>query len=110
MLEERSIDDLLGEALRRHRHGQIRPLWRDMPEGDQKKAWRRLGRRWIESRHGARNAAFEAAAHIIDEAADAMGGGSPSRPGVKELRHASRQIRDLVVDRFDAPQPVSQES
>jgi hypothetical protein len=40
---ERPIDDLLGEALRRHRHGGIRPLWADMPEGDQKRAWRQLG-------------------------------------------------------------------
>lgn len=44
---ERPIDDLLGEALRRHRLGAIRPLWRDMPEGDQKHAWRRLGARLL---------------------------------------------------------------
>ena len=35
---ERSIDDRLGEALRRIRHGLMRPLWADMP-GDQKDGW-----------------------------------------------------------------------
>lgn len=45
---ERPIEDLLGEALRRHRHGSIRPFWKDMPEGDQKRAWRRLGMRLLE--------------------------------------------------------------
>lgn len=44
---ERPIDDLLGEALRRHRCGAIRPLWRDMPEGHHKRAWRRLGARML---------------------------------------------------------------
>jgi hypothetical protein len=39
-----SIDDLLGEALRRHRHGLIRPLWADMPEGEEKQRWRLAGR------------------------------------------------------------------
>jgi hypothetical protein len=43
MTDDRSIDDLLGEALRRHRHGDMRPLWADMPEGEIKRAWRRLG-------------------------------------------------------------------
>jgi hypothetical protein len=44
MTEDRSIDDLLGEALRRHRHGLIRPLWADMQEGPEKQAWRDEGR------------------------------------------------------------------
>lgn len=42
---ERPIDDLIGEALRRHRHGDLRPLWRDMPEGDNiKELWRGTAR------------------------------------------------------------------
>jgi hypothetical protein len=97
MLEERTIADLLGEALRRHRHGQMRPLWADMPESEMKAAWRRLGLRWLENQAGSRSAALEAAAHIVDKAADALGGGTPSKPGVKELRDASRDIRKLIT-------------
>jgi hypothetical protein len=36
--EQRSIDDRLGEALRRIRHGLMRPLWADMDEAD-KEGW-----------------------------------------------------------------------
>jgi len=96
--EDRSIGDLLGEALRRHRHGLIRPLWADMPKSEQKAAWRRLGLRWLEDAAGARNAALEAAAHIVDEAAVALGGGTAAAPGVAELRDASAKIRALISD------------
>ena len=37
------IDDRMGEALRRHQHGLIRPLWEDLAEGELKQAWRRRG-------------------------------------------------------------------
>lgn len=41
---QRQIEDLIGEALRRHRYGNIRPLWRDMQEKD-RVPWRaRAGR------------------------------------------------------------------
>lgn len=97
MFEERSIADLLGEALRRHRHGQMRPLWADMPESEMKAAWRRLGLRWLEDQAGSRNAALEAAAQVVDEAADALGGDPSSEPGVEALRNASRDIRKLIT-------------
>jgi hypothetical protein len=101
---DRSIADLLGEALRRRRHGQMRPLWADMPEGEMKAAWRRLGLRWLEA-EGARNAALEAAARIVDEAAAAVGGGTPSKPGVVELRDAGAKIRALISN----PVPLKSE-
>jgi hypothetical protein len=46
VIDERPIDDLLGEALRRHRHGLMRPLWRDMPENN-KVYWRQRGARML---------------------------------------------------------------
>ena len=42
------IDDRMGEALRRYRNGEMRPLWVDMPEGHKKQAWRVLGRKFRE--------------------------------------------------------------
>jgi hypothetical protein len=59
MLEDRSIDDLLGEALRRHRLSGAQPPWADLPylvEGkvagrtvsrDCKAIWREIGALWI---------------------------------------------------------------
>lgn len=41
----RDVDDRLGEALRRWRHGLIRPLWRDMTEAD-KEGWRNAAASW----------------------------------------------------------------
>lgn len=38
--DDRDIDDRLGEALRRWRHGLVRPLWADLPEAD-KEGWRK---------------------------------------------------------------------
>ena len=38
---ERDIDDRLGEALRRIRHGLIRPLWHDMTE-ESREGWRNI--------------------------------------------------------------------
>lgn len=96
-MSDRSIGDLLGEALRRHRHGLIRPLWADMSEGEQKAAWRRLGLRWLESAAGARNAALESAAHIVDEAAAALGGQDAA--GVAALRDAGAKIKALITTR-----------
>lgn len=42
---DRDIDDRLGEALRRWRHGLIRPLWRDMTDAD-KEGWRNAAASW----------------------------------------------------------------
>lgn len=63
MLEERTIADLLGEALRRHRHGQMRPLWIDMPEGPEKQRWREKGRAQLDF-----NSVLGAAKRRADEA------------------------------------------
>jgi hypothetical protein len=53
-MSDRSIEDLMGEALRRHRLGLIRPLWADMPEGDIKRGWRKRGMALLLDRAGAR--------------------------------------------------------
>lgn len=37
----RTIEDRLAEALRRWRHGEMRPLWADIPEGPRKEEARR---------------------------------------------------------------------
>lgn len=42
----RDILDRLGEALRRRRHGLMRPLWADMAEAD-KKGWRHLASTFV---------------------------------------------------------------
>ena len=42
-LDERPIDDLVGEALRRDALNSIGPLWRDLPE-DHRARWRKIGR------------------------------------------------------------------
>ena len=39
--EDRSIDDRHGEALRRIRHGLVRPLWHDMTE-ESREGWRNI--------------------------------------------------------------------
>ncbi|MBX3490847.1 hypothetical protein [Parvibaculum sp.] len=45
----RTIEDRAGEAIRRFRHGEIRPLWDDMPDdGIQKQKWRDAGASLIE--------------------------------------------------------------
>ncbi len=36
----RSAQDVLAEVLRIERCGMIRPLWRDLPDDDRKRAWR----------------------------------------------------------------------
>ena len=35
----RDVTDRLGEALRRYRHGLVRPLWADLPE-EEREGWR----------------------------------------------------------------------
>ena len=40
-MPERDITDRLAEALRRYRHGLIRPLWADLPEED-RDGWRNM--------------------------------------------------------------------
>jgi hypothetical protein len=44
----RSIEDRAGEALRRWKHGEMRPLWADMPEGPRKDEVRRAAASLIE--------------------------------------------------------------
>jgi hypothetical protein len=46
--EERSIDDRLGEALRRLRYGLIRQLWAEM-EDIHREYWRRSASGWRET-------------------------------------------------------------
>lgn len=45
-MTERSIPDRLGEALRVHRYGLIRPLWPDLDDAN-KEAWRAVAGRFI---------------------------------------------------------------
>jgi hypothetical protein len=45
----RTIEDRLAEAMRRFWHGEIRPLWADMPDdGIQKMKWRKSASSFIE--------------------------------------------------------------
>jgi hypothetical protein len=41
--DDRTINDLLGEAFYRYTNGAMRPLWADMPEAE-KRRWRERGR------------------------------------------------------------------
>jgi hypothetical protein len=47
----RDLRDRLGEALRRHRHGLIRPLWADMNEPD-REAYRRAADMFVRTANG----------------------------------------------------------
>lgn len=68
MTGDRSIEDLLGEALRRHRHGLMRPLWADMPDGELKQRWRAAGMALLsadDQRHHAEGLLREAAMRTL---------------------------------------------
>jgi hypothetical protein len=43
---DRDVLDRLGEALRRYRHGLMRPLWADMTEAD-REGWRNLAATFV---------------------------------------------------------------
>lgn len=45
----RDLADYMGEAMRRYRCGLVRPLWADMPEGEEKERWRGQGREFARS-------------------------------------------------------------